>query len=237
MLVTTTLGGIEYNEYLILTRTPEKTSRLIALLFCRPDHPLMKSDIIPSLPYFHFRSGGNTAFYFGGFEYDEDEWAGDLKETKELSLDESTYTMIRGPEGQTWCFIPRLFNLFRREVQNATNWRYSGGCDMILANSRIDKESDSFPCTIDFRSSMVLRLDRLSEIPSMPAVSVLFETIFRYAEDQDPVNPVWGFSNAAGITELKQGLWSTILSLLPEGIRKSANASQHLIVHNLAAAT
>ena len=54
MLVTTTLRGIGYNEYLILTRTPEKTSRLIALLFCRPDHPLMKSDIIPSLPYFHF---------------------------------------------------------------------------------------------------------------------------------------------------------------------------------------
>jgi hypothetical protein len=39
--------------------------RLVGLVFCRPQARLAREEIIPSLPYFHCRSGEHCNFYFG----------------------------------------------------------------------------------------------------------------------------------------------------------------------------
>jgi hypothetical protein len=49
--------GHSNSRRILFDRAPHKKTRLIALLFCRPELSLMKSDILPSLPYFHQRSG------------------------------------------------------------------------------------------------------------------------------------------------------------------------------------
>ena len=39
-------------------------SRMLALLFVRPDNHLSKSEILPNLNYFHFHSGTHLDFFF-----------------------------------------------------------------------------------------------------------------------------------------------------------------------------
>lgn len=238
MLITTSQLGITATESFRFEKGPPgKKSRLIGIVFCRPDLPIMKNDIIPSLPYFHFRSGGNTAFYFGGFESDS-EWTYGMEEREAPGMDEKTFTSITGPEGKHWYFIPREFNLFRHELERQTKWKYSGGCDMILLNSCYDSNTGTpLKCRLDFSTSIMLRLDRLNEIPSMPSVTELFERIFQYAEKQDADNPTWGFSDFAGLNVAKSGFWQMILSLLPTSVRSTANAAGHLVVHDIAIAT
>jgi hypothetical protein len=235
VLITTSLMGITATEAFKFSKGPhEKRARLIGIVFCRPDLQLMRTAIIPALPYFHFRSGGNTAFYFGGFESD-DEWTWQKEERHTPTMDENTYTSIPGPERRHWYFIPQHFNQFRAEVEQHTRWRYSGGCDMILTNSRYyPAASDYVECRLDFSTSIMLQLDRLSEIPSMPTVGQMFEKVFQYAEDQDPIDPTWGFSDFAGLNIAKSGLWQFLLSFVPESLRSTANAASHLVVHDIA---
>jgi hypothetical protein len=219
VLITTSLGGIRAQEETRFEKAPNKNARLIALLFCRPELDIMRNDIIPSLPYFHRRSGGNTAFYFAGFENLE----------RDLS--------IIGPENENWYFDPDSFNRFRRfrmEVEKETRWRHSGGCDMIMINSRRGRGHglESAP-TLDFTTAMVLRLDKIGEIVATPTVSQLFETVFRYAESQNDVDPTWGLSDRLGLKIAGSGVWDVIVGVLPESVRASVRAARHLVAQDI----
>jgi hypothetical protein len=250
MLPTITLQYIAYQEQRRLSGG--KNCRLLAILFCRPELDLMRTAIIPSVPYFHTRSGGNTAFYFGGFEYDADDWGLDPSRetgsvllnqvaapnspirtvTGTMSLREDTYFSIQGPGAQIWYFVAKSFNSFRKQVEAVTKWRYSGGCDMILLNSR-SRPGQPF-AELDFSSSIALRLDKIQELVATPTVSTLFEAIFQYAERQDPNDPAWGLSDCLGLKTAITGLWSAVLSVLPQGVRTSVNAARQLVVQNIA---
>src|SRR5262245_61095663 len=121
---------MEWNQF---DKKPNQMARLIAIMFCRPESSLMQKDIIPSLHYFHFRSGGNTAFYFGGFEADGDGLA-EQDETCRIMVEQAGptrttvtavagdvraagYTTVQGPGLRTWYFSPSSFDSFRREVE------------------------------------------------------------------------------------------------------------------------
>lgn len=195
----------------------KKQARLVALLFCRPELALMKSDIVPSLPYFHRRSGNNTAFYFAGFY----EFIPVDKERQNGPYE------FDGPNGTHWLFDAEQFNHLREQVEKSTRWRYSGGCDMLLVNSRRTGG-------LDFTTAVVLRLDKIGELIATPTIGQLFEAIFQYAERQDDINPTWGLSDFLGIKTAKSGLWDVIIGLLPEPFRNSIRASRNLVVQNIA---
>lgn len=246
MRITTSLTTIAFLEENRFEKNPDLQARLIAIMFCRPESRLMQSEIIPSLHYFHFRSGGKTTFYFGGFEADID----DITEQDEAcrvtventgsarttitnlagNVAAAGYTTVQGPDLRTWYFSPSSFDRFRRDVEWQTRWRYSGGCDMLLLNSRRDR-------LLDFSTSMVLQLDRVEELAGTPTVGHLFEAIFQYAEDQDQHNPTWGLSDQLGLRTARRGLWDVLLSLLPEALRSSANAARQLVVQDVSLAT
>jgi hypothetical protein len=233
MLITTSLLGIQFTEGFRFERgQSRRRSRLIALVFCRPELDLMKKEIIPSLSYYHFRAEGNTAFYFGGFE-DSDEWIFGLKEKQPVGVDDlEHFESFVGPQGRRWYFIPHHFNGFRKEVERQTKWRYSGGCDMILANSRF--EPNRYPAaSVDFTSSVVLRLDELEKIPSIPNTRALFEKIFQYAETQDTENPSWGFSESVGLSLAGSAFWSMLLTIVPASMRSVMNAARQFVIQDI----
>jgi hypothetical protein len=224
------LTRIVHDEERNFERAPEKQTRLVALLFCRPELSLMKSDIIPSLAYFHKRSGDNTAFYFAGFHEFKPilsayEKLGIPLPGKDLDYDDAP-TEFAGPEGRYWRFESQDFDLLRRQVEQSTRWRYSGGCDMLFVNSRRD-------VGIDFSTAIVLQLDKISEMAATPTVSQLFEAIFQYAEQQDAANPTWGLSDYLGLKTARSGLWDVIIGILPESVRKSIRAAGHVVVHDI----
>ena len=252
MLTTTSLINIRYEENKRF-QIGSKNRRLIAILFCRPELDLMKSAIIPSLHYFHRRSGGNTAFYFGGFELDLEDFCLEdqnqaakvvvkadtasrtiVKEVQgRLVGEKNTYFSIEGP-GRTWYFIPDSFNEFRKEVEQETAWRYSGGCDMILLNS---KHRPGAPeADLDFSSSLVLKLDEVQKLVATPTISRLFEAIFQYAEAQNSDDPAWGLSDMLGLKVARHSVWDAILAVIPNAFRPSIDAARLLVVQDISKA-
>lgn len=226
------LRRIVQDEERNFAKAPEKQVRLVALLFCRPELGLMKSEIIPSLAYFHRRSGDHTAFYFAGFHAFEPvleaykEHGLRLPVWGETTVGDDNRTDFAGPEGRYWRFDHTDFNDLREDIEENTRWKYSGGCDMIFVNSRRD-------VGIDFKTAIVLRLDKISEMVATPNVTQLFEAIFQYAERQDAINPTWGLSDFLALKTARSGLWDVIVGVLPEAIRNSIRAARHVVVQDI----
>ncbi|MBC8434125.1 MAG: hypothetical protein H8D96_19630 [Desulfobacterales bacterium] len=199
----------------------QRRARLIGIVFSRPELELSKNEIIPSLPYFHFRTQGNICFYFAGYAKEKDSgW----------DLFTDLYKEIRGPEGSIWYYLPSLFNDYRIDVENKTKWRYSGGSDLILTNIRFDKSGEAH---LDFSSAVVLYLDKLNEINTMPNISKCFEKIFQYAEKQDPDDPAWGFSDWSGVSLAKGAFLEMLFSWLPSFGKKSIKAAFNLVASDI----
>lgn len=199
-------------------------ARLVGLVFCRPESSLAQSQIIPALPYFHARSGHNVAFYFGGYLTSNEEF------------DRQALVPVRGPEGRQWYFHAALFDSFRRDVEARTRWRYSGECDMILADVRYTyyQDAKSFPqAHLNFTSCMAVRLDKLQELAPAPSVSAFFEKVFQYAENQHPNNPTWGFSDWLGAGVAASGLKNLFLSILPSSLQSDARAAFNVVVRDI----
>ena len=197
-----------------------KPVSLVAFIFCRPESQLAAGQILPSIDYFEQR-GSNTVFYFAGYD----------AESVKAARPE-----VKGPGNETWYFEAEAFNSFRAEVERRTTWRYSGASDMILTNARWD-ESGPYPGgRLDFRSAILLRLEKLKEISTVPTVGELFEKIFQYAEAQDTTttDPAWDFSNKAGVGLAKSAFKSLILSFLPKGLQDDARGAFHLVAANIA---
>ncbi|MGD0694444.1 MAG: hypothetical protein ABSB82_06275 [Terriglobia bacterium] len=197
-----------------------KPVSLVAIIFCRPESELATGEILPSIDYYDQR-GNNTVFYFAGY---------DAESVKAAHSD------VKGPGNETWYFEAGAFNNFREEVERRTTWRYSGGTDMILTNARCDQFEGHLQGRVDFHTAIVLRLDKLKEISTVPTVSELFEKIFQYAEMQDTTatDPAWDFSNKAGVGLAKSALKSLILSFLPKALQDDAKGAFQLVAANIA---
>lgn len=218
------------------TKQIGKRARFIGVAFGRPELQLMKTDILPSLPYFHARSAKHTAFYFAGYEEaaESGKAAQGLDHSGIANFFSTSYTdavQVVGPVGQRWLFFPEHFNKFRMELEGSSKWRYSGGCDLLLFNSRLNADAD---ISLDFSTSIALHLDKVSELIATPTVGQLFESIFRYAEEQDEKDPTWGLSDYLGIQTIRNGFWDAIVGVLPEAVRKPLGAARHLVVENVA---
>jgi hypothetical protein len=84
------------------------TVRIVGILFARPRTAFAAAEIVPSLHYFHRRSGRHINFYCAGFR---PEW--DLS-----SLSETDALLSYSDAG---------FDKFRHEIEVRSKWRYSGG--------------------------------------------------------------------------------------------------------------
>jgi hypothetical protein len=194
--------------------------RLVGLVFCRPQAKLAREEIIPSLLYFHYRSGEHCNFYFGGYHQG---WEARPGET------------LVGNQGDSlpWIFSGRDFNKFRREIEVRTRWRYSGGTDLILANAVAGHQPDK--ADIDFRTAICANLEQMKAEGAFFETGMLFERVFRYADEHggDKEDPSWGFSDAAGLRLAGSALKELLLAALPEGVRKDVRRAQHFAVTDI----
>ncbi|MFT3807259.1 hypothetical protein [Arenimonas sp.] len=208
---------------------PEESVRLVGLLFARQASPLAQKEIIPNLAYFNARSGDNVNFYCGGY------WAGDLPPDPHTG---------RVQVGNGWVYSDERFDEFRKQVEQRSAWRYSGGADLILLNARFQRLSllrqmmnsgEATEVVLDFSSAIVLPLEALRHQNIIPGVEQFFESIFRYAEEQDGCDPTWGFSQKVAGSHAGSYLLELILSLLPAQLGKSAKELAHFAVRDISA--
>jgi hypothetical protein len=91
--------------------------RMVGLLFAPPETRLAREEIIPGLQYFHYRSGNNIDFFCTGYR----------RYGPDPGYDEKIVTNDRPP----WIFNLRMYDEFRRQIQQRSSWRYSGEADLL----------------------------------------------------------------------------------------------------------
>jgi hypothetical protein len=190
--------------------------RMIGLCFARPASALAKNEIFPQIPDWHYRSGSHIDFFFPGFtDYSKEE------EAVELFM----------PGRGAWFYSPEVFNTFRKQIEGKTRWKYSGGNDLILVNSRYREDIEE--PEIDFSSAIVCQLDLMKDVKAFPSVEMYFESIFRFAEETTDQDPTWGFSDRMAGSLGGSALLRMALSLLPGGIGAEVEKAKHLAIKDI----
>ncbi len=189
--------------------------RMVGLLFAPAEVRLAKDEIIPSLEYFHHRSGNHIDFFCAGY---------------------SRYGFTPGERPVTqddpsWMFSLELYDRFRREVERHSRWRYSGEADFLLLNAKRGYESDT--ASLDFSSTIVCDLDRMIREQAIHTVRRFFEDVFRFAEGVQAPDPTWGFSDEMGVRTAGSALKRVILSLLPKDLGADYRRAEHFAIRDV----
>lgn len=192
--------------------------RMVGLLFARPDLDIVKSEILPSLNYFHFRAGWHIDFFFVGYNY------------KEMKKDSSNNRKIKVGDKE-WNYNDISFNNFREYLESTTEWKYSGGVDLILLNTKYEEES--LEINLDFSTAISMQLDRALIENAIPSISTFFEEIFQYAENYQNSNPVYNFSDKMGVRKGLTELVNVVLRRLPFEFGNSVKRLSYFSVKNI----
>jgi hypothetical protein len=182
----------------------------VGLLFGVPKTPLVASEIVPSFPYYHKRSGSHVNFYCAGFRLG---W---------------NLTILSEPDALDY-YSDYEFDEFRSEIEERSRWRYSGGADLLLTNARFDGTEVS----LDFSSAISADLMKMKTDGAIQSVDAFFESIFRYAENQDGSDPAWGLSDQQGKRIAGSALKSLLISLLPKGLRDDTKQAFHFAISDV----
>jgi hypothetical protein len=142
------------------SRPGSRNWKLVGLLFVKGGDELAEKSLKPFFGYFNNRSRTNTDFYWAG-------WDEIVSDTPNSS-------------GQYLSFNDNHFDTIRRDVESNTNWRYSGGADLILFPA---KKLDTGEVVMDLGAAMNINLRELKAAKIEP--DVLFETIFRFSDNSE----------------------------------------------------
>jgi hypothetical protein len=185
--------------------------RLAVLVFCRPESPLAREEIFPSLSYYHFRSGPATNFYFAGFEQAE--------------APDGEAVVMAGEAGIRWKYSAKGFNDLRREIERRTTWVYSGGCDLVVTGVRF--ASTSSRAQLDFSSTVTAKLDEMRSEGIIPRVDAFLEGLFRFADTFQGDRAAHAFSSSVGRRLSKEALRDLLIGTIPGALQARANAAFH----------
>jgi len=176
---------------------PKRHVRLLGLVFCRPDNKLAREEILPSLAYYHNRSGKNIDFYFPGFD----------SNAPRESSDVVVHSGI--PSKSEWVFNLKSFGDFQEQIESETSWRYSGGSDFMLVNCHYDDKGEPH---LDFDGAVILTLEELRRQNRLPDVGIFFEKIFRHCEQFEQSDEAWGCGLDAVPGSALMGLCNSFLT-------------------------
>ena len=190
--------------------------RLIGILFAPIGAQLARSEIIPRLNDFHFRSADNIDFFFAGYG---------------ASCPAPQYVEVPNAQSDGWRYSSQAFSSFCNDLETRTRWTYKGGCELILANAKYKKKTEK--ASIDFKTAIVCDIDKMKADGAIESVERFFETIFQYAKGCSGEDPAWGFSDQMAIESTRSALILLVLSLLPKNFGKDVQKLHHFAVRDI----
>lgn len=200
------------------TVTFEETihSRLIGILFCLPDSPLGKSEVVPHLNYFHQRSAEAVDFFCVGYgAY----WP------PGTYPDQRIVTRIEDTE---WLFSEKAFSSMTAEIEGETSWSETGESSLILLVAHRRPDGTVY---LDYKSAIVFNLEQMMADKTITSVRAFFNMIFAYAKGKG--RSTLALSDAEGMRLARGALKEAMLGLLPAVLSGKAAAATHYAVRDI----
>lgn len=187
-LATSHAGIIDFlaNKYQEI-RPVEHIWCMIGILFTRPGNSIHKQ-LSEELEYYHHRSSRDFDLFVAGYE------------TKPWEIDSDKTG-----------FSPELFNNIITELESVSEWKYSGGSELMLTNVRSLSRNT---VSLDFSSSILINLDDLIENKGFQDIGYFFEHLFRWSRHTKR-NRAWDFSDHYIKERFPKEMLRTLMHWLP----------------------
>ncbi|OFX45272.1 MAG: hypothetical protein A2X10_01870 [Bacteroidetes bacterium GWA2_33_15] len=192
-------------------------SSLIGVLFAPPTS-FIKSEIVDSFEYFHYRSERIINFFWVGYEQADEN---DSKKIFELNK-------------EFWKFNPYEFNKLRNEFENETRWIFSGESDLLLFTATSD---ESELIAFDFADAIVINLEKAKEEKAISSVRGLFEIVFSISQKLKKENSSLKLSGQLIIHAARTSAFSLLVSFLPNRFQKDINTVYAFCTENIKKST
>jgi hypothetical protein len=179
-----------------------RSVRLLLLLFGMPESETVKKELVPRAKYWHHRSGVDSDLAAFGFSAQSSNDPGGSRFAEVLS-----------------------------EFESQLDWKYSGGTDLIVLNTRYDYGLRTLE--FDFSSAVSLTVETAIKAGAIDDVSMFIESLLHFAREHKRGDLSWGFSDHMGIDKAKSALWNLVVSILPEALRDNAKGAKHFCVRDL----
>ncbi len=198
-----------------------KQVNLTGLIFAHLDSPFAKAEIIPFIDYWHHRSDNVTDFFCAGFG------SGGPSDSPR---DKFPVAEIRHDK---WWYSSQYFTEFVRDIEAETNWKHSGGTDIIIATARYDQSTGT--ASLDFRSAIAIDLDEAKKDEAIKSTPHLMQSIFGFAQNinEDTTDPAWEYSDQMGLKITKSTLTDWLLNFLPKPLAKGTKRVVHFAVRDI----
>ncbi|MFA0095649.1 hypothetical protein AB4406_11105 [Vibrio splendidus] len=195
-----------------------KTKRhsLVAVLFCNPNTPFAKNEVLPSLNYFHKRSKQYINIFCCGF--------GAFGSTS----DYSDIQQVGKVDGDDWFYSDEAFVNVVEEFEERTKWQYSGENELLILDVIKNKNSDD----LTINNSIVCNLEQMHQDKAFTSVRSLIEKLIGYAKSDEAAN-AWEFSDKQGINAAKDSLKDGFLGLLPKPVSAMYRKSEVFAVRKI----
>jgi len=144
----------------------ERLKCLCGIVFANPGHELYQKEIAPFLEQYDRQSGEVVHCLFAGF-------TNDPQKSWDFHLDASDSNQ------KNWVFSDDYFLDTIRIFQEQTEWRFTGGVDIIFMNAERDNEHSPFRLVLD--GAVCLSLSELRQTEQIPHLSIFFTLIFNNA--------------------------------------------------------
>lgn len=215
-----TIEGALFDAFMYRYR--RKDVALTGVLLARPENKTTQEQVLPNLDHWHWRSGDHTQFFCIGYS---------------PVLPHHDSKPVATVAGSQWYFSAESFNEVLADIERQTKWRYRSGCYLILANARSFEQARR--AYIDYSKAMVVNLGALVKSGAFESADELAEIFFEFASklaESDAVDPIWEFSDKAGLAVLRKSLVESFLDYLPKRLQEFFARSKELAVQELHAA-
>ena len=155
--------------------------------------------VVPRLGYLDYRTGEKIHFYCVGYMgYAPKSEFPDMEDIGVAKYEDTTEI--------PWSFSQRKFAEFVDEMEESTSWRYSGGTELIILNSRAD-----------FSNAIIFKIDEMLKDEAIDNVNQLFEALIQQSRKEEKT--IENFCLNSREKQSGQILVNSIIELLPNGIK------------------
>jgi hypothetical protein len=184
-----------------------KEAGLAVIVFANAQKPFVKSEILPLVNYWNYRSKDYATFFFVGHIGDQE--AGEF--FARLDVENSFHEQV---------FVETI-----EHFENKSHWKYRGDTPLILCRGYLASQENSGDprAFLDLDSIIEFELERALREKAIESVEAFFEVVIRVAKETPGEEVHWKLSDKLGVRALGDAFIEAVADKL-KGTKRIINA-------------